>query len=123
MQAKSATLLALLGLGLTAGLSGCMVGTNYARPAVPTATACIEAKTPAVRSDSSVADRWWEAFSDPVLSQLVETADAQNLTLRAAGIRVIEAQARRAVTIGYLFPQQQTLTGAYTHNVVSESTY
>ena len=57
-------------------------------------------------------ERWWEVFGDPVLVQLVDTAYAENLTLRSAGLRVVQAQARRAITIGALFPQEQRAVGA-----------
>jgi NodT family efflux transporter outer membrane factor (OMF) lipoprotein len=53
----------------------------------------------------------------------VEVADVQNLTVQTAGMRVIEAQARRAVTIGNLFPQQQELTASYARSVASQNAF
>ena len=94
--------------------SGCMVGPNYTRPAAATNAVWMEAEHEGVQATAAPTDHWWDAFGDPVLSRLVETAYAQNLTLRVAGLRVIEAQARRSITIGNLFPQQQELTGSYT---------
>jgi NodT family efflux transporter outer membrane factor (OMF) lipoprotein len=53
---------------------------------------------------------WWGLFNDPVLSRLVEIAYAQNLTLRGAGVRVLEARAQLGIAIGELYPQQQQFT-------------
>lgn len=62
-----------------------------------------------------------DRFNDLVLTTLVETAYRQNPSLRAAGVRVLEAQARRGIAIGELFPQQQEAFGAGTSNQVSEN--
>ena len=35
---------------------------------------------------------WWTVFNDPVLNQLMEEAYQQNLSLRAAGLRVLQAR-------------------------------
>ena len=37
---------------------------------------------------------WWRSFNDPVLDQLIATAYAENLSLEAAGLRVLEARAQ-----------------------------
>lgn len=79
-------------------------------------------RQPGVRSESVPADVWWKAFDDPVLTRLVESAYAENLSLRAAGLRVLQAQARRAIAIGDLFPQQQALVGSYSYDVQSRNT-
>jgi NodT family efflux transporter outer membrane factor (OMF) lipoprotein len=91
-----------------------MVGPDYVPPAAPTTPSWIEAEQPGVRTATTIAERWWDTFQDPVLSRLVDAAYKQNLSLRSAGLRVIQAQARRAVAIGDLFPQEQALSGGYT---------
>src|SRR5208337_3224362 len=103
-------------------LSGCLVGPSYVRPAVATESAWLESGNPAVRVEPAQT-RWWEVFSDPTLVRLVETAYAENLSLRSAGLRVVEAQARRAIAIGTLFPQQQALVGSYAYTLQSENGY
>ena len=95
---------------------GCSVGPDYVRPAAPTSGNWIEAQQPGVRTEPVSAERWWNAFEDPALSRLVDAAYQQNLSLRAAGLRVLQAQARRAVAIGELFPQEQALSGGYTRD-------
>jgi len=62
---------------------------------------------------------WWTHFDDPVLTQLIEHALAQNLTLRQAGLRVLRARALRGVAVGEIFPQTQIATGEVGNNRLS----
>jgi NodT family efflux transporter outer membrane factor (OMF) lipoprotein len=107
-----ATTLALL-LATMLGAPGCMVGPEYRRPAAPLAPTWIETPDPQVIADSVAPPRWWDELHDPVLDQLVERAYRQNLSLQAAGLRVIQAQARRGIAIGGLFPQTQEINASY----------
>src|SRR5262249_41462412 len=66
-------------------------------------------------------EAWWTQLNDPTLNELVEAALRQNLTLRAAGLRILEARYQRAIAIGFFFPQQQDVFGSYAHERVSES--
>ena len=59
--------------------------------------------------DESIA--WWTQFNDPVLDHLVQTAYAQNLSLRSAGIRIMEARAQLGRVKGQIFPQLQEMNG------------
>ena len=61
------------------------------------------------------ADDWWRVFNDPCLSRLIDTAYRQNLDLKTAAARVLEAQAQRNIAAGNLFPQSQNLIGDYAH--------
>ena len=58
-------------------------------------------------------------FQDPVLNELVDAAYQQNLTLREAGLRVLQARAQRAMVAGDLFPQSQDINGSYTREQIS----
>jgi NodT family efflux transporter outer membrane factor (OMF) lipoprotein len=95
--------------------NGFKVGPNYERPPAPLAPAWIDAQNPRVKSVPADYSVWWSAFGDPVLNDLVRTAYAQNVNLRVAGTRVLEARAQRAIAVGTLFPQQQTATGSFQH--------
>jgi outer membrane protein TolC len=53
----------------------------------------METNEPAVKREPAEVSTWWTVFHDPVLNTLVETAYRQNPPLRAAGVRVLEAQA------------------------------
>ncbi len=100
---------------------GCMVGPDYLPPAAPTASEWIASHNPSVQPDLPVARDWWRAFDDPMLDQLVDMAYRQNLSLQAAGLRVLESQATRGIAVGGLFPQVQSLRGVYEHTVGSQN--
>jgi NodT family efflux transporter outer membrane factor (OMF) lipoprotein len=90
-----------------------MVGPDYQRPDAPLASSWLERSDPQVIEGSVAPPRWWDELNDPVLDALVEQAYRQNLTLQAAGLRVIQAQARRGIAIGGLWPQQQEIAASY----------
>jgi NodT family efflux transporter outer membrane factor (OMF) lipoprotein len=103
-------------------LGGCvMVGPDYRPPAAPIESAWIESAEPEIGGRSADYGTWWKVFGDPVLDRLVDSAYEQNLSLRIAGLRVLEAQARRGIAVGNLFPQSQQAFGAYTRQSVSEN--
>ncbi len=54
---------------------------------------------------------WWRSFDDPVLNQLIELADAGNLNLRIAGLRVLESRATVGIALSGRYPQVQQTTG------------
>src|SRR2546428_8380189 len=100
--------------------TGCtMVGPDYVGPRAATAVNWIETNEPAVKHEPTDVSTWWTVFHDPVLNALVETAYRQNPSLRAAGVRVLEAQAQRGIAIGELFPQQQEAFGSFSRNDLS----
>jgi NodT family efflux transporter outer membrane factor (OMF) lipoprotein len=98
-----------------------MVGPNFLRPNSSTDAQWLEAGRNGVSAESAETRSWWEVFRDPVLTRLVEMAYAENLTLRSAGLRVAQAQARRGIAIGRFFPQLQELNGSYLREVQSEN--
>jgi NodT family efflux transporter outer membrane factor (OMF) lipoprotein len=100
--------------------NGFKVGPNYCRPAVPVAEQWIDAADVRVRGEYGDDSHWWMAFNDPALNWLVQTAYQQNLTLREAGFRVLEARATFAIAVGSFFPQTQNLNGDYQRIAVSE---
>jgi NodT family efflux transporter outer membrane factor (OMF) lipoprotein len=66
---------------------------------------------------------WWHAFNDPALDRIIEQAYTRNLSLKIAGLRVLEARAQLGISVGMLFPQDQRLTGMYEVNRVSERAF
>ncbi len=124
-------LAALLLAGLVISLSGCVtgvgeyfrngmkVGPNYGRPATAVGDHWIDYRDPRLDSSAEANYHWWRMFNDNTLDSLVYTANAQNLTLREAGFRVLEARAIRGFAIGQLFPQSQTASGAYSRRRIS----
>lgn len=100
--------------------NGFKVGPNYGRPQAPVENDWIDTADVRVRKDSDEHRNWWVVFNDPVLNNLVCTAYNQNLTLREAGFRVMEAQAAYWYTVGTIFPQQQFASGGYARNAISK---
>jgi NodT family efflux transporter outer membrane factor (OMF) lipoprotein len=114
----------LLVVGAAALFGGCTeVGPNYLRPEAAVNDGWMTQQPDGADAKEAVAPdtNWWESFSDPTLTALVKSAYGQNLTLRTAGLRVIEARARRGIAVGQFFPQVQQLSGSYTHNHPSEN--
>ena len=93
-----------------------MLGPDYQRPPVQLAASWIEDGTAKVDASREPEREWWSSLNDPVLSRLVELAHEQNLSLRAAGIRVLEARAQLGVAIGEFYPQQQQLNASASYN-------
>ena len=102
--------------------NGFKVGPEYGRPAAPVADAWLDAYDQRVRSELPNNPLWWEVFNDPRLSELVQSTYEQNLTLRAAGMRVLQARALRGVAVGGLFPQSQEAIGSYRRDQLSTTT-
>jgi multidrug efflux system outer membrane protein len=93
---------ALLGIVTTLGLmmmTGCLMGPKYQRPAVDIPH---EYRAPAPQQAAQASslgnEQWWQVYQDPVLTQLIHTAIAQNYDVRIAAARVLEAQAQVGIT-------------------------
>jgi NodT family efflux transporter outer membrane factor (OMF) lipoprotein len=94
-------------------VSSCMkVGPNYRRPETKVEPAWQEAGDKRVSSSPGEYRAWWQAFKDPTLDRLITEAYHENLNLRIAGVRVLEAWAQLGVATGQLYPQTQQLTGS-----------
>ncbi len=93
--------------------NGLKVGPNYHKPPALVAEHWIDAADQRVRSETDNLSIWWGVMNDPVLNQLMIDAYQQNLTLREAGFRVLEARAQLGIALGSFFPQQQTASGSY----------
>ncbi len=102
--------------------NGFKVGPNYCRPRAAVAKQWIDADDKRIRSKSDDLSRWWRVFNDPALDGLIDCAYHQNLTLREAGYRVLQARAQLMVAEGGLFPQTQQATGNYIRSGLSEQT-
>jgi NodT family efflux transporter outer membrane factor (OMF) lipoprotein len=101
--------------------AGCvMVGPDYVPPPVKMEHTWMESADRQVRPAEVNYKDWWQVFRDPTLTRLIDTAYHENLTLRIAGVRVLEAQAQLGVAIGEFYPQTQAGTGSLTRTRVSE---
>jgi outer membrane protein, multidrug efflux system len=91
-----------IALVLVASLSACMVGPDYRRPEVDMAAAWRLGATEAVEIANI---EWWDQFRDPVLSELVRTALANNKDLEIATANVDKAAAQYGIVRSAQFPQ------------------
>lgn len=97
---KSMKNVALFGMVTALGLlTGCMIGPKYKRPAVNVPQ---DYRTPEPQQTAAASslgnEQWWQVYQDPVLTQLIHTAIAQNYDVRIAAARVLEAQAQVGIT-------------------------
>ena len=112
-------LLALAGLLFLVGCAS--VGPNFETPETPVASQWVETDDAMISNQPADHPEWWKVFNDPVLNQLVETAQSQNLTLRSAGLRVLQAHAQLGIVSGNKYPQVQQLTGSANRVDLSEN--
>ncbi len=103
--------------------NGFKVGPNYSPVGATVAESWIDASDPRLRGSEVDNACWWTAFGDPTLNQLVTDASRQNLTLKMAGCRILQARAECGIAEGNLFPQQQSMTAQYSRNVASANSY
>ena len=101
-------------------LSGCFkLGPDFHRPKVEVSPNWMDAGDQRVKTGPSEYGNWWMTFNDPVLNRLIERAYRENLSLRIAGVRVLEARAQLGIAIGGLYPQTQQASGSLQYNRIS----
>lgn len=99
-------LISLLTLLIAAGCT--KLGPDYQRPELQLPSTWSNQDTDLFKRPSEQESRaWWTFFNDPVLDELIETAYKENLTLRGAALRIVEARASLGFVEGQLYPQQQ----------------
>ena len=85
-------------------------GTELSARPVNVSPRWLEFEDPKLAATSPVVPLWWkDAFKDPVLDQLVDEALAENLTLRSAALRVLQARQQLLIVANLRLPQQQYL--------------
>ncbi len=88
-----------------------MLGPDFETPSAPLAEDWRPLADMDVNTTSRDIAQWWTVLDDDVLSNLVERAAAQNLSLRVASLRIFEARAQLAIAVGNQYPQLQRLRG------------
>jgi multidrug efflux system outer membrane protein len=87
-------------------LSGCAVGPDYKRPALPVPESFRAPQPLPVQQAASLADlKWFEVFKDEQLNALMLTALKQNYDLRDAVARIDQARANLGITRANQYPQ------------------
>src|SRR6266404_2430372 len=85
---------------VTALCSGCAVGPDYKKPDVSVPSE-YRGLPPDQKGKSELAsfgdEKWWDAFQDETLRELIQTALEQNYDVRTAALRVLEARAQLGI--------------------------
>jgi multidrug efflux system outer membrane protein len=98
---------AILVFLLAGAAAGCTVGPDNKRPVVtvPDTYRGAAATESAAPDATSIGDQaWWDVFQDDSLRTLIRTALQQNLDLRIAATRILQAQAQLGITRADQFP-------------------
>jgi NodT family efflux transporter outer membrane factor (OMF) lipoprotein len=107
---------------LLAGLTACTtLGPDFKTPKSDVDAQWLETDDPTLQSGIEVNSEWWTLFNDPVLDRLVQMAYEQNLSLQAAGLRIMQARAQLGIAIGSQYPQVQEAAGTVTRQNLSEN--
>ncbi len=89
---------------------GCTVGPDYCRPAPKFVEASwSQSSDPHLNGQPIDPTVWWESFNDPMLNNLVEIALSDNIDLKEAGKRILEARALRNVAQAVCTPSNKPL--------------
>lgn len=99
------------------------MGPDYKEPKKTIATHWMNNKSPAVKAAPIKEVIWWNVFKDPTLTALVNEGYQSNLSLQSAGVRVLQARAQLAESVGKLYPQQQAMVGDYSYYRLGGSQY
>jgi outer membrane protein, multidrug efflux system len=107
---------ALLGILAVVFLeTGCLMGPKYKRPTVDVGQ---EYRAPAPQQAAQASslgnEQWWQVYQDPVLTQLIHTAIAQNYDVRIAAARVLQAQAQVGITRSNQLPSASVGANVFT---------
>lgn len=100
----------LTALSLVLLTTGCTLGPNYQRPAVPAPQAWRE--IPKADAQSFANTPWFEVFDDPKLQELIRVALAENKDLKIAIERIEEARAFYGIAKADLWPKVDVTAGA-----------
>ena len=98
---------------LSLSFSGCaMLGPDFKTPETKRPASWNERENTVFKKPSAEESiEWWRLFADPVLDSLIQEAYEQNLSLRTAGLRILESRARLGLVKGNMYPQTQEMRG------------
>ncbi|WP_235513156.1 MULTISPECIES: efflux transporter outer membrane subunit [unclassified Sphingomonas] len=102
--------MAALAVSLIVMTAGCAIGPRHVVPVSDAPAAFVSAAAVDARAGGAPAADlvdWWRSFDDPILTNLVERAIAQNLDLQQAAARVTQARAALKGANAALLPSGQ----------------
>ena len=98
---------------LTILLTACTtLGPDFVKPTAPVEERMGRDGGPSDKGGISRSQRMVEGFQrSGALDNLIEMASEQNLSLRVAGLRILESRALLGIAVGLQYPQAQQLNG------------
>ncbi|GJL65374.1 MAG: RND transporter [Nitrospirales bacterium] len=84
-----------------------MVGPDYLPPELDNPQVLPSANESSVVEQDAVDLAWWESLNDPGLNKVIQHMRAQNLSLRVAGLRILESRATLGLAESQLYPFSQ----------------
>ncbi len=119
---RCAAVRAALWVAGIAALAGCTtVGPNFVKPVAPLPPQWQAADDPILARKPADQIRWWDSFGDAALDRLITLAYQNNVNLKIAGLRVLEARAQLGIAVGTPYPQLQQAVGGATYTSASEN--
>jgi len=97
------------------------LGPDFKKPSASVKKEWIEVDDPQIKTETADYSTWWRVLDDPVLDNLITIACKQNLSLRVAGLRILEARAILGIAVGLQYPQSQSLSGGYAYQKSSKN--
>lgn len=88
---------------LLLALGGCTLSPSYQTPQIETGNTW-QTEVGATIAQPDVPANWWTLYQNPALTQLVETALANNTNVQAAAARVTQARAQLTIATAPLLP-------------------
>jgi len=92
----------IAGVALT--LAGCEVGPDYQPPETKIPADWASDETHVLSPKGETDQEWWKNFNDPILTQLIEKASANNFDLKIAEARIAQARATVSTADAALLP-------------------
>jgi len=109
MKKKNFILIPITSILLLLGAGCSVVGPDYKKPKEQQLPDTWD--TNLTKSDESIQE-WWKSFNDETLNTLVEKTYEQNLDLRGAGLRILQARTALGISQGLTYPQLQSVSGS-----------
>ncbi|MGK0297728.1 MAG: multidrug efflux system outer membrane protein [Gammaproteobacteria bacterium] len=104
-QIKQWSILRSLFFGMIAlGLSSCSLRPEFSRPNPPVAEQHLFLNSSELAGVDQGMSRWWERLEDPLLNNHIEALLSNNLSLKEATERVVQANERLTIQRGPLIP-------------------
>jgi outer membrane protein TolC len=98
-----------------------VLGPDYEAPVAPDLPSSWQEAE--VEDASKTTTPWWQQFDDPVLDALIDSGARQNLSLEAAGLRIVQARAALGISDALIYPQLQNVSGNITKVYQNEQSY